>query len=329
MKPLVLTSGDPAGIGPEVALKAAHTWLKEGHARPLLLAGNRAWMTHKARTLGMSDLPVECLDTHWPTDNMPLARISAAAGQAAFESIRSAVALCMRGLAAGIVTAPIHKEALAMSGHPWPGHTEMLAELANPASPPAVRMMLVNPDLRVVLHTVHMSLRDVLDNLDTKGLVSTLILAKQACQMLDVAEPRIAVAGLNPHAGEGGLFGREDIDIITPAVAQARTLGIDASGPWPGDTVFMRARQHRDFDAVIAQYHDQGLIPIKYLGLDQGVNLTLGLPFIRTSVDHGTAFDIVGRQPANAGSMLSAIALADQLARQSEQAAGRKRTTLH
>ena len=329
MKPLILTSGDPAGIGPEVTLKAALIWKQQGHARPLVLAGNRHWLEAQARTLGMTVLPADCMDITWPAENIPAAQVSKAAGQAAFESIRAAVGLCLRGTAAGIVTAPIHKESLAMAGHPWPGHTEMLAELASPASPPAVRMMLVNPDLRVVLHTVHMSLRDVIDGLDRNDLLKTLVLAQQACHTLGISEPRIAVAGLNPHAGESGLFGREDLDIIAPAIAQARSLGINASGPWPGDTVFMRARQFRDFDVVIAQYHDQGLIPIKYLGLDQGVNLTLGLPFIRTSVDHGTAFDIVGRQVADPGSMVSAIALADRLASQSEQPAGHTTSRLH
>jgi len=182
-----------------------------------------------------------------------------------------------------------------------------------------VRMMLVNPDLRVVLNSVHQSLRDMLDSLNQSDLVQTILLAKAACHRLGVQHPRIAVAGLNPHAGEGGLFGREDLDIVAPAVAQAKSLGINVSGPWPGDTVFMRARGHREFDVVVAQYHDQGLIPIKYLGLDQGVNLTLGLPFVRTSVDHGTAFDIAGQGIADPGSMLSAIALADRLVSQAER----------
>jgi 4-hydroxythreonine-4-phosphate dehydrogenase len=150
--------------------------------------------------------------------------------------------------------------------------------------------------------------------------VQTILLAQSACQQLGVASPRIAVAGLNPHAGEAGLFGREDLDIIGPAVAQAKSLGVNVSGPWPGDTVFMRARRAKEFDVVIAQYHDQGLIPIKYLGLDQGVNMTLGLPFIRTSVDHGTAFDIAEQLIADPSSLLAAIALADRLASQQEQA---------
>jgi 4-hydroxythreonine-4-phosphate dehydrogenase len=181
-------------------------------------------------------------------------------------------------------------------------------------------MMLVNPELKVVLNSVHVSLKDMIDGLNIRDLVQTILLAQSACQQLGVVAPRIAVAGLNPHAGEAGLFGREDLDIIGPAIAQAKSLGANVTGPWPGDTVFMRARQAKEFDVVIAQYHDQGLIPIKYLGLDQGVNMTLGLPFIRTSVDHGTAFDIAERLIADPSSLLAAIALADRLASQQEQA---------
>jgi 4-hydroxythreonine-4-phosphate dehydrogenase len=182
-------------------------------------------------------------------------------------------------------------------------------------------MMLVNPDLRVVLNSVHESLRDMLDGLDTAGLLKTILLTQSACQQLGVRSPRIAVAGLNPHASENGLFGREDRDIVAPAINQARSLGLDVSGPWPPDTVFMRARCHKDFDVVVALYHDQGLIPIKYLGLDQGVNLTLGLPFIRTSVDHGTAFDIAGKGIADPSSLVAALSLADRLALQAEHPA--------
>jgi 4-hydroxythreonine-4-phosphate dehydrogenase len=177
-------------------------------------------------------------------------------------------------------------------------------------------MMLVNPDLRVVLNTVHLAIKDVPTALNKMGLANTIRLAHRACQDLGVASPRVAVAGLNPHAGEAGLFGQEEIETIAPAINEARKEGIDVTGPWPGDTVFMRARSHQEFDVVVAQYHDQGLIPVKYLGLDQGVNVTIGLPFIRTSVDHGTAFDLAGKNKADPGSMLAAIELADQLARQ-------------
>lgn len=320
MKPLILTSGDPAGIGPEITLKAAHQWQGQGPShRPLLIAGDPEWLTNVGKSLNIPMSLMEFIPVHYQKEEIKTGQVGKASGQAAFESIRAAVNQCIRGTAAGMVTAPIHKESLAAAGHAWPGHTEMLADLASPAAPPLVRMMLVNPDLRVVLNSVHESLRDMLDSLNQASLLQTIVLAHQACQRLGVNSPRVAVAGLNPHAGEGGLFGREDLDILAPAIAQARSLGLNVSGPWPGDTVFMRAKGHQEFDVVVAQYHDQGLIPIKYLGLDQGVNLTLGLPFIRTSVDHGTAFDIAGKGLADPASMLAAIALADRLASQMEQ----------
>jgi 4-hydroxythreonine-4-phosphate dehydrogenase len=319
MKPLIVTSGDPAGIGPEIVLKAVAQWQASGTGqRPLLISGDLKWFQKEAKKL---DIPTDKLlfvPNNWSVDNIFTGKVGKESGQAAFDSIRAGVSQCTRGDAAGIVTAPIHKEALALAGHPWPGHTEMLADLASPSAPPPVRMMLVNPDLRVVLNSVHVSLKDMIDGLNIDELVQTILLAEQGCQQLGVAKPRIAVAGLNPHAGESGLFGREELDIISPAIIKAKAFGVDVSGPWPGDTVFMRAKHHKDFDVVIAQYHDQGLIPIKYLGIDQGVNITLGLPFIRTSVDHGTAFDIAGKNIADPSSLLAAIALADRLASQNE-----------
>ncbi len=324
MKPLIVTSGDPAGIGPEIVLKAARQWLDMGNnQRPLLIAGDPEWFHSLSKEIKIPTKSMEFIPVDWKKESISPGKVGKDAGQAGFESIRAAVSLCMKGESAGMVTAPIHKESLALAGHPWPGHTEMLAELASPSAPPAVRMMLVNPDLRVVLNSVHVALKDMIDALSTEGLIQTIVLAHAACQQLGVTRPRIAVAGLNPHAGESGLFGREEIDIIGPAILRAQQLGLNVSGPWPGDTIFMRARGHREFDVVIAQYHDQGLIPIKYLGLDQGVNITLGLPFIRTSVDHGTAFDLVGKQTADPRSLLAAIALADRFASQNEHPAQR------
>lgn len=319
MKPIIVTSGDPAGIGPEIALKACSQWRAGGaHQRPVRIVGDPEWLLDLGKRLQIPTHKELITPIQWKKDEIQVGQVGKSSGQAGFESIRAAVTLCMRQEAAAMVTGPINKASLALAGHPWPGHTEMLADLASPSSPPAVRMMLVNQELRIVLNSVHQSLRDMIDSLDTNGLVQTILLADRACREQGVREPRVAVAGLNPHAGESGLFGREDIDIIAPAIARAQSLGINASGPWPGDTVFMRARSHRDFDVVIAQYHDQGLIPIKYLGIDQGVNITLGLPFVRTSVDHGTAFDIAGKDCADPSSMLAAIALADRLASQKE-----------
>jgi 4-hydroxythreonine-4-phosphate dehydrogenase len=240
-----------------------------------------------------------------------LGRVSAASGRMAYDAVVAAIDLARAGKVAGMVTAPIHKEALAAAGLPYPGHTEILAEKGGAGR---VAMMLANDDIRTVLVTIHCSLADAIRRADFPAQMSAIRLAHQGGRALGIARPRIAVAGLNPHAGEGGLFGDEEIRIIAPAIAAARAEGMDASGPWPGDTVFMQARNGR-FDVVVAQYHDQGLIPVKYLGLERGVNITLGLPFVRTSPDHGTAFDIAGRGIADPRSLETAIDYARRLAK--------------
>ena len=221
----------------------------------------------------------------------------------------TATRLAREGALSGIVTAPIHKEALAAAGIGYPGHTEILADFGGADR---VAMMLANEDIRTVLVTIHCSLREAIERADFDAQMAAIRLAYQGGRDLGISAPRVAVAGLNPHAGEGGLFGDEEICIIRPAVEAARAEGIDASGPWSGDTVFMQARQGR-FDVVVAQYHDQGLIPVKYLGLDHGVNITLGLPFPRTSPDHGTAFDIAGTGAADESSLVTAIDYAIRL----------------
>jgi len=231
------------------------------------------------------------------------------------------VALLRGGNAAALVTAPIHKEALAAAGVPFPGHTEMLQALATApgAAAPPVRMMLANDELRVVLVTIHQSLRCAIDAVTQDAVLQTLRIAHRAAVAWDLPRPRIGVAGLNPHAGEGGLFGDEELRIIGPAVQAAVAEGIDARGPFAPDTVFMRARHAPghpgEFDLVVAMTHDHGLIPVKYLGVEQGVNVTLGLPFVRTSPDHGTAFDIAGRGTADPASLIAALAMARRLAR--------------
>lgn len=228
----------------------------------------------------------------------------------AYDAIIMAIRLAKAGKIAGIVTAPIHKEALSAAGIPYPGHTEILADHGGAAR---VAMMLANDDIRTVLVTIHCSLMEAIRRADFQAQMAAIRLAHQGGRALGIEKPRIAVAGLNPHAGEGGLFGDEEIRIIRPAITAACTEGIDASGPWPGDTVFMQARNGR-FDIVVAQYHDQGLIPVKYLGLERGVNITLGLPFVRTSPDHGTAFDIAGQGKADPASLQTAIDYARRLA---------------
>ncbi|HEX7637866.1 MAG TPA: 4-hydroxythreonine-4-phosphate dehydrogenase PdxA, partial [Burkholderiaceae bacterium] len=241
--------------------------------------------------------------------------VDARAGAAALRCIEQAVAWTRDGLARAIVTAPIHKEAFSAAGAPWPGHTEMLQDLAAGAgAAPPVRMMLANEELRVVLVTIHLSLRRAIEALSVEGIVQTLRITHDAGRRFGLAASRIAVAGLNPHAGEGGLFGDEEIRLVAPAIAQARAQGIDARGPFAPDTVFMRARDTAahpgEFDFVVAMTHDHGLIPVKYLGVEQGVNVTLGLPFVRTSPDHGTAFDIAGTGRADPASLLAATRMA-------------------
>ncbi|WP_036232366.1 4-hydroxythreonine-4-phosphate dehydrogenase PdxA, partial [Methylibium sp. T29-B] len=229
--------------------------------------------------------------------------------------IRHAVALAQAGEVAAIVTAPIHKEALAAAGEPYPGHTELLQAEAG-AGP--VRMMLANDELKTVLVSIHVSLRRAIDAVSTASVLETLRIAHAAARRWGQAAPRIAVAGLNPHAGEGGLFGDEELRVIAPAIEAACREGIDARGPFAPDTVFMRARHTADhpgeFDIVVAMYHDQGLIPVKYLGVERGVNVTLGLPFVRTSPDHGTAFDRAGSGRADPSSLIAAGQMARRLA---------------
>jgi 4-hydroxythreonine-4-phosphate dehydrogenase len=241
---------------------------------------------------------------------LPWGQVDARCGAAAARCIEAAVHWVQAGQGAAIVTAPIHKEALAAAGVPYPGHTEMLQALAGG---PPVRMMLANEELRVVLVTIHQSLRSAIDAVTFDAVLHTLRITNAAAQAWQATPPRIAVAGLNPHAGEGGLFGSEEREIIAPAIAAARAEGIDASGPYAPDTVFMRARRG-EFDVVVAMTHDHGLIPVKYLGVEQGVNVTLGLPFVRTSPDHGTAFDIAGTGRADPASLVAALRMARRLA---------------
>src|SRR5262249_1348604 len=220
--------------------------------------------------------------------------------------VERAIRAALAGEIGAIVTAPLNKEAMKAAGIAYPGHTEILAAHSGTQH---VAMMLANEELRVLLVTIHVALADVPKLITVEAELQAIRLARQACLHFGIDRPRVAIAGLNPHAGENGLFGHEEADAILPAVEKARAEGIDASGPWPGDAIFMRARRG-EFDIVVAQYHDQGLIPVKYLGVEQGVNVTVGLPFIRTSVDHGTAFDIAGTGKADPSSLKSALRMA-------------------
>ncbi len=320
--PIVVTMGDPSGIGPEITARVAID--ETLPVRPIVI-GDAEHMRKTVQILGLDVLvseietlpckispkarQIEVLQVGTRLENVVAGRISAQSGQAAFNYVSAAIEFANAGAITAIVTAPIHKEALSAAGIRYPGHTEMLADLGGADR---VAMMLANEDLRVVLVTIHCGLSEVSAQITRANVFSTIQLADEGARQFGIARPRVAVAGLNPHAGEGGLFGREEIESIAPAIADAREAGIYASGPWPGDTVFMQARQGR-FDVVVAQYHDQGLIPVKYLGLEHGVNVTLGLPFIRTSPDHGTAFDIAGKGIADPASLSEAIRQAYRL----------------
>ena len=331
--PIALTMGDACGIGPEIIAKL----FREPASAGCFVLGDAAVMRRAAASTGgmlavasieraadALSVPPNCVPV-LPVDGLaadllaaPVGRIDARAGAAAALCIERAVTLALAGEIAAIVTAPIHKEALAAAGVPFPGHTEMLQALCAPgAAPPAVRMMLANDELRTVLVTIHLSLRRAIDAVTHDAVLQTLRIAHHSAARWGQPTPRIAVAGLNPHAGEGGLFGDEEISIIGPAVQAARAEGIDARGPFAPDTVFMRARNtpdHRgEFDIVVAMTHDHGLIPVKYLGVEHGVNVTLGLPFVRTSPDHGTAFDIAGTGRADASSLRAALRMARRL----------------
>ena len=341
--PLAITLGDPAGIGPEIIAKA---FLQApDDMAGCFVAGDVALLRRACHVVAPDvALPVVAIDTPdealaAPPRCVPVlqvlegaepvlfGQVSALAGRLAGESVVWAARAALRGEVAGMVTAPLHKEALSAAGAPFsafPGHTELLqAEAARhlglPVAQLPVRMMLANDELRTVLVSIHVSLREAMEMVTSGNILDTLRIAHRSVGAALQRPPRIAVAGLNPHAGEGGLFGREEIEHIAPAVAAARAEGIDARGPFAPDTVFMRARHAPpahpgEFDVVVAMYHDQGLIPVKYLGVEQGVNVTLGLPFVRTSPDHGTAFDIAGTGRADAASLLAAVRMARRLA---------------
>ena len=338
--PIAITPGDPCGIGPEIVARA---WLEQPQlVRGCFVAGDADVMRRALATLpAAAALPVTVIDSPadaWavpsaclpvvqvvePVPVLPWGVVDARAGRLAGECVLWATRAALRGEVAALVTAPLHKEALHAAGPPWdqyPGHTELLqAESAShtgvPLAQMPVRMMLASDELRTVLVSIHLSLRQALQAITPQQVMQTLEITHLSLSRLLGRVPRIAVAGVNPHAGEGGLFGREEIDVLQPVIAQACTQGMDVHGPFPPDTVFMRARHAPghpgEFDVVVAMYHDQGLIPVKYLGVEQGVNVTLGLPLIRTSPDHGTAFDIAGQARADARSLVQALRMARQ-----------------
>jgi 4-hydroxythreonine-4-phosphate dehydrogenase len=332
--PIAITPGDPAGIGPEIVAKAFRD-------APDVMAGcfvlGDVGLMRKAAELvgGIAVRPLTALKevkassaTDFPVfgllskdehvAHIPYRLVSDLAGKFSAHCVREAVRMALRGEVAALVTAPIHKEAWGTAGIAFPGHTELLQHEAAAfagvsASDMPVRMMLANDELRTVLVSIHVSLREAIERVTQANVLQTIQIAHAALLQSLGRAPRIAVAGLNPHAGEGGLFGSEEREHILPAIQTAVTLGINAQGPYPPDTIFMQARGFAKYDAVIAMYHDQGLIPVKYLGVEKGVNVTLGLhngrgrALVRTSPDHGTAFDIAGCGIADASSLIEAV----------------------
>ena len=308
---LAVTVGDPAGIGPEITLKA----LMHGDARAAewIVYGSRSVLDDCAIALGLKSLAtlgVALVDIGGEV--VPKGVVSAEAGRQAATAVINAAEDSLRGKVCGMVTAPLNKEAMHNAGFDFPGHTELLAHVAKT---PNVAMMFVGGRLRVALLTIHAALKDVPALITESEIVRVATLVHQALPRFGATESRrrLAIAGLNPHAGEHGHIGTEEQRVFAPALAALRASGIDIEGPYPGDTLFVRAARG-DFDAVIACYHDQGLIPVKLLAFGEAVNVTIGLPFVRTSVDHGTGFDIAGRGRADAGSMLAAMKLAVDLA---------------
>jgi 4-hydroxythreonine-4-phosphate dehydrogenase len=326
---IAATMGDPAGIGPEI-LARTFTEADFREENRVVVVGDAKMLERAASLLDLAlrvnvvDRPEDARfeagtvdvipETELPED-LAFGKLDGRAGDAAFRYVERATRLAEDGRVAAIATAPLNKEAMHLAGHKYPGHTEILAELTGTKD---YAMMLVTDELKVIHVSTHVSLREAIERARPERELAVIRLAHESLGKLGVENPRIAVAGLNPHAGENGLFGTEDAELIAPAVAAAVDEGIDATGPHPPDTVMMRARTGA-FDIVVVQYHDQGHIPIKLMGFDTGVNVTVGLPFFRTSVDHGTAFDIAGTGQADPASLRAAIDLARTLAGSEER----------
>jgi 4-phospho-D-threonate 3-dehydrogenase / 4-phospho-D-erythronate 3-dehydrogenase len=331
---VAITMGDAAGVGPEIIARALAQPDVYRTCRPLVV-GDAARLRRAVAVTGTAlevhavgepedgtyrSGVIDCIDLDIVPEDLPFGELSPVAGEGAYQFVRTATELAMAGRVQAICTAPLNKEALRAAGHAYPGHTELLASLT---STPEVSMMLSAPKLRVVHVTTHIGLIDAVERIEPGLVERTIRRGADTLRRAGIPRPRIAVCGINPHAGENGLFGRgEEEQKVTPAVRATRADGIDVSGPLPADTVFFRAVRG-DFDLVVAMYHDQGHGPVKVLGLDAGVNITIGLPVIRTSVDHGTAFDIAGTGKADHASMLEALRQAVELAPQPGEAAPR------
>lgn len=327
MKPILgITMGDATGVGPEIIVKSLLDHELYQIARPIVV-GDKKIMERAVKIVGKD---IKCRTIAHPSEggqefgcidildldnlpaNLPFATVDGRAGKAAYEYVERAVQYALSDEIDAVVTAPLHKEALNAGGYHFPGHTEILAHLAGTKD---YAMMLIGGPLRVIHVTTHVSLRKACDLVKKERVLRVIELAHDSVKMLGIDNPRIAVAGLNPHSGEGGLFGTEDMEEITPAVEMAQTKNINVKGPIAPDTVFYRAALKQEFDIVVVMYHDQGHIPLKVLGFETGVNVTVGLPYIRTSVDHGTAFGKAGKGTADSRSMTESLYLGAQMAK--------------
>jgi 4-hydroxythreonine-4-phosphate dehydrogenase len=325
-KPIIaITMGDPSGVGPEIIVKSLNDQTTYENCRPFVVGDLKILK----RALGVTNMDlqlnsianpeeakfqhgtIDIIDLDLVSEDLPWGQVSVEAGNAAFRYLEKAIGLANERKIHGICTAPLNKEALHKAGHMYPGHTEILAELTNTKD---FAMMLSAPGLRVIHVTTHIGLMDAINQINVDRQYTVIKLAHETLEKAGIKSPRIAVCGINPHAGENGLFGHgEEEEKIIPAIVKAQAEGINVQGPLPADTLFFRARRG-DFDIIVAQYHDQGHGPIKVLGLEAGVNITVGLPIIRTSVDHGTAFDIAGKNIADEQSLKEAIRMAIELA---------------
>jgi 4-hydroxythreonine-4-phosphate dehydrogenase len=324
MKKLAITMGDPGGVGPEIIIKALKSYEARYYCAPIVIGD--ASVMEEALNLLKLNLQLRLIKSPQEFRSTRSRRFielidmginkkfkknkpTAEGGRACVSYLKKAVEFSLKKQVDGIVTAPISKEALKMAGITWPGHTELLADLTSTKD---YAMMLIGGPLRVILVTIHTALKNVPDLVTRSRVLKTIRLAKKACDMLGIKNPRIAVAGLNPHAGEAGIFGDEESKKIIPAIRRAMKEGITISGLYPPDTIFHKAYKG-EVDVIVCMYHDQGLIPLKMIAFDKGVNVTIGLPFIRTSPDHGTAYDIAWKGLANPSSMIEAIKVAARL----------------
>jgi 4-phospho-D-threonate 3-dehydrogenase / 4-phospho-D-erythronate 3-dehydrogenase len=320
MNVIGISMGDPAGVGAEITLKALDK--RESTDPAYVVFGSIAVMEYYKNLIGtkkelkkvndISEIDVNKINVfdvlELTQKNFNIGEVSAKCGDAAFQYVKAAIEYAMEGKTRGVVTAPLNKEALHLGGHLFDGHTEIFAKLTNTKK---YSMMLQGGPLKVIHVSTHVSLREACDRVKKERVLEVIRLAYDTLLDMGIENPRIAVAGLNPHAGESGIFGWEEIVEITPAIEEAKAQGINAVGPIPPDTVFLKAAKGQ-YDIVVCMYHDQGHIPLKLLGFDEGVNMTIGLPIIRTSVDHGTAFDIAGKGIANENSMVEAMKAAER-----------------